>query len=165
MKKSFFFLHFMFSTYRYNFLIDKFNGPLCKTLWLLMPKEILYNKETKLILYPLKLHANILKLLSVLTWRTVPFRAACVSCSNSHGISRNHELQTKMPFDFLSSINYRNCKPRTLINRRRQCNAHASTCWYSSQFIDGLMQDCTNSIANVLQLLPSCTKPSARTDR
>ena len=26
--------------------------------------------------------------------------------------------------------------------------------------IDGLMQDCSNSIANALELLQSCTKPS-----
>ena len=29
-----------------------------------------------------------------------------------------------------------------------------------SQYIDGLVQDCSNSIANALELLQSCTKPS-----
>ena len=27
-------------------------------------------------------------------------------------------------------------------------------------YIDGLVQDCSNSIANALELLQSCTKPS-----
>ena len=31
---------------------------------------------------------------------------------------------------------------------------------YSVVHIDGLVQDCTNSIANALELLQSCTKPS-----
>ena len=42
-----------------------------------------------------------------------------------------------------------------------------STSHYSKQFyyitmdyIDGLVQDCSNSIANALELLQSCTKPS-----
>ena len=30
--------------------------------------------------------------------------------------------------------------------------------WY--QYINGLVQDCSNSIANALELLQSCTKPS-----
>ena len=29
-----------------------------------------------------------------------------------------------------------------------------------SDYIDGLVQDCGNSIANALELLQSCTKPS-----
>ena len=37
--------------------------------------------------------------------------------------------------------------------------------WQSAQIlalfdIDGLVQDCSNSIANALELLQSCTKPS-----
>ena len=30
----------------------------------------------------------------------------------------------------------------------------------NQQYIDGLLQDCSNSIANALELLQSCTKPS-----
>ena len=29
-----------------------------------------------------------------------------------------------------------------------------------SKYIDGLVQDCSNSFANALELLQSCTKPS-----
>ena len=36
-----------------------------------------------------------------------------------------------------------------------QCN----TCMYNA-YIDGLVQDCSNSIANALELLQACTKPS-----
>ena len=36
--------------------------------------------------------------------------------------------------------------------------------WYmklvNNEYIDGLVQDCSNSIANALELLQSCTKPS-----
>ena len=32
--------------------------------------------------------------------------------------------------------------------------------WYDWLYIDGLVQDCCNSIANALELLQSCTKPS-----
>ena len=34
-------------------------------------------------------------------------------------------------------------------------------CWgHKVQYIDGLVQDCSNYIANALELLQSCTKPS-----
>ena len=29
-----------------------------------------------------------------------------------------------------------------------------------NEYLDGLVQDCSNSIANALELLQSCTKPS-----
>ena len=32
-----------------------------------------------------------------------------------------------------------------------------------NEYIDGLVQDCSNSIANALELLQSCTKPSTCT--
>ena len=32
--------------------------------------------------------------------------------------------------------------------------------WYNQPYNDGLVQDCSNSIANALELLQSCTKPS-----
>ena len=31
---------------------------------------------------------------------------------------------------------------------------------YPKKYIDGLVQDCSNSIANALELLQSCTNPS-----
>ena len=32
--------------------------------------------------------------------------------------------------------------------------------WIEAVYIDGIVQDCRNSIANALELLQSCTKPS-----
>ena len=37
------------------------------------------------------------------------------------------------------------------------------TIWVSWKYLDGLVQDCSNSIANALELLQSCTKPSIYT--
>ena len=31
--------------------------------------------------------------------------------------------------------------------------------WFTDAYIDGLVQNCSNSIANALELLQSCTKP------
>ena len=31
---------------------------------------------------------------------------------------------------------------------------------FTNAYIDGLLQDCSNSIANAMELLQSCTKPS-----
>ena len=34
---------------------------------------------------------------------------------------------------------------------------------YTAHYIDSLVQDCSNSIANALELLQSCTKPTSCT--
>ena len=35
-----------------------------------------------------------------------------------------------------------------------------SSCYVSYDYIDGLVEDCNISIANALEILQSCTKPS-----
>ena len=67
----------------------------------------------------------------------------------------------------LSIISYR---IKNLRNRGHNFTPHANMlpikhadtkCHYIEQgLIDGLVQDCSNSIANALELLQSCTKPS-----
>ena len=49
--------------------------------------------------------------------------------------------------------------------KNRQWSYGAQFCCLSywqnmAEYIDGLVQDCSNSIANALELLQSCTKPS-----
>ena len=39
-------------------------------------------------------------------------------------------------------------------------NRHPMDCPWTQDHIDGLVQDCSNSIANAMELLQSCTKPS-----
>ena len=51
---------------------------------------------------------------------------------------------------FRGSIQHLRCHDVILLNRGRQLNI----------YVDGLAQDCSNSIANALKLLQSCTKPS-----
>ena len=43
---------------------------------------------------------------------------------------------------------------------RKVCERRRIQCEYSLKHIDGLVQDCSNSIASALELLQSCTKPS-----
>ena len=39
-------------------------------------------------------------------------------------------------------------------------DTHAGVYIFLYEYIDGLVQDCSNSIANALELLQSCTKPT-----
>ena len=36
--------------------------------------------------------------------------------------------------------------------------------WNNIFYLDGLVQDCSNTVDNALELLQSCTKPSISTD-
>ena len=73
---------------------------------------------------------------------------------------------TRFPYCFPDLLYFcpRCIKQMSLLNERQELAEVVSAFGgtgipQSREYIDGLVQDCSNSIANALELLQSCTKP------